>query len=267
MITIKIDIVFIYISNQCKIDVRKVYNYGKILKLDFIINRSVHMTDILDLLVLDNLTILRFVFSMVLAIVLGLGIAYIYKLTHKGLNYESSFLSTLALLSPIVTLVMLFIQGNLVLSLGLVGSLSIIRFRTPIKDTRDMVFLFWTIATGLGIGTMNWTLSIMATLILGILMLIFYKLRYGKKVHNEYILIVSGHGEFNDKIIEGMNLNNVMKIYLRSRELENNNFEVVYELVFDEKNIDKVHNIISDLKKLEVIEKVSLLSPQLNLPM
>src|SRR5690625_5583288 len=81
------------------------------------------------------------------------------------MTYERSFLTTFVLISPIVTMVVYFIQGDLVVSLGLVGSLSIIRFRTPIKDTRDMVFLFWSIAVGLGAGTGNWTITIVASII------------------------------------------------------------------------------------------------------
>jgi uncharacterized membrane protein YhiD involved in acid resistance len=173
----------------------------------------------------------------------------------------------LALLAPIVTLVMLFIQGNLVLSLGLVGSLSIIRFRTPIKDARDMVFLFWTIATGLGIGTYNWSLTIIATVILAVLMLVFYKLRYGRKVHNEYILMISGTGDFDQNLINNLNTEGVVKSFLRSREIQDNNFELVYELTFNEKELAKVNALVDEINKMAVVEKVSLLSPQLNLPM
>ena len=226
-----------------------------------------YMTEIIDLLLLDSSVLIRFIFSMILAILLGLGIAFVYKLTHKGLNYESSFLTTLALLAPIVTLVMLFIQGNLVLSLGLVGSLSIIRFRTPIKDARDMVFLFWTIATGLGIGTYNWSLTIIATVILAVLMLVFYKLRYGRKVHNEYILMISGTGDFDQNLINNLNTEGVVKSFLRSREIQDNNFELVYELTFNEKELAKVNALVDEINKMAVVEKVSLLSPQLNLPM
>lgn len=225
------------------------------------------MTEIRDLLLLDSSVLIRFIFSMILAILLGLGIAFVYKLTHKGLNYESSFLTTLALLAPIVTLVMLFIQGNLVLSLGLVGSLSIIRFRTPIKDARDMVFLFWTIATGLGIGTYNWSLTIIATVILAVLMLVFYKLRYGRKVHNEYILMISGTGVFDQDLINNLNTEGFIKSFLRSREIQDNNFELVYELTFNEKELAKVNALVDEINKMAEVEKVSLLSPQLNLPM
>lgn len=224
------------------------------------------MTEIIDLLLLDSSVLIRFIFSMILAILLGLGIAFVYKLTHKGLNYESSFLTTLALLAPIVTLVMLFIQGNLVLSLGLVGSLSIIRFRTPIKDARDMVFLFWTIATGLGIGTYNWSLTIIATVILAVLMLLFYKLRYGRKAHNEYILMISGIGDFDQTLINNLNNEGLVKSFLRSREIHDNSFELVYELTFNEKELGKINALVDEINKMAVVEKVSLLSPQLNLP-
>ena len=71
-------------------------------------------------------------FSVLLAAVMGLAISRIYKWTHRGLNYEHTFMATLVLLAPIVSVVMLYIRGDLVLSLGLIGSLSIIRFRTPI---------------------------------------------------------------------------------------------------------------------------------------
>ena len=69
-------------------------------------------------------------------------------------------MASLVLFAPLITIVMLYIRGDLVLSLGLIGSLSIIRFRTAIKDTRDMVFLFWVIAVGLGAGTYNWGIVI-----------------------------------------------------------------------------------------------------------
>jgi len=95
------------------------------------------------------------VFSLIISVIIAIIISQIYKHTNRGMNFELTFMATLVLLAPIVTVVMLFIRGDLVLSLGLIGSLSIIRFRTPIKDTRDMVFLFWTIAVGLGAGTYN----------------------------------------------------------------------------------------------------------------
>lgn len=224
------------------------------------------MTDIINQFNLSTLNLLRFAVSISLAIVLGIGISFVYRWTHKGLNYESSFTSTLTFLVPIVSLVMFFIQGDLVLSLGLVGSLSIIRFRTPIKDTKDMVYLFWSIVIGLGIGTLNWTLSILASIVLGLCMYIFHKINYGQKKHHEYILIIKGNQPFDYKIMEGIQNKSIM-MHLRSREIEDNQFDMIYELKFDLNHIDEVHHIINDLEKNNQITKVSLLSPQLNLPM
>src|SRR5690554_6776393 len=117
-------------------------------------------------------------FSLFLAAVIAVIISQIYKHTHRGMNFELSFMTTLVLLAPIVAVVMLFIRGDLVLSLGLIGSLSIIRFRTPIKDTRDMVYLFWTIAVGLGCGTYNWVVVIISTIFIGLIMFVLYFIKY-----------------------------------------------------------------------------------------
>ena len=96
------------------------------------------------------ISILDMIISLGTAIVIGLWVVLVYRTTHRGLTYERSFLLTILMTAPIVGLVMLLIGSNLALSLGLVGALSIIRFRNVIKDSRDMVFLFWSIAVGLG---------------------------------------------------------------------------------------------------------------------
>jgi hypothetical protein len=118
--------------------------------------------------------IFNIIFSLIVSIIIGVVISQTYKLTHRGVNYESTFMTSLVMLAPIVAVVMFFIQGNLVLSLGLVGSLSIIRFRTPIKDTRDMVYLFWVIAVGLGAGTYHWGIVIISSLAILALIVILY---------------------------------------------------------------------------------------------
>lgn len=225
------------------------------------------MTDIINIFRVSDIILWRFIVSIVLGVGLGVWVALIYRITHKGLNYESSFISTLALLAPIVTLVMFFIQGDLVLSLGLVGSLSIIRFRTPIKDTRDMVFLFWTIVVGLGLGTYNWTLTLVSSVILSVIMLVFYKIKYGRKKHNEYILIINGQESFDESIINEWRNKIACDIRLRSREMESNHLRLIYEIRFKEEDIDQISELVKAIQKQSSTEKVSLLSPQLNLPM
>ncbi len=207
-----------------------------------------------------------FFFSIILSLLLGLFISYFYKKTHYSYNFEDSFLTTLVVLPAIVTLVMFYIQGDLVLSLGLVGSLSIIRFRTPIKDTRDMIFLFLSIAIGLGCGTYNGFYSIIAVLILSITFTILKVANYGKKYHSDYILIIQGNKEVTNKI------NNILEkhklsLFLRSHDLNEDFWELVYEFRVNPKIKFEYANLITEIKNIKGIEKVSLLTPQLPLPM
>ncbi|MFP4443318.1 MAG: DUF4956 domain-containing protein [Spirochaetia bacterium] len=210
---------------------------------------------------------INFLVSLVLSVVLGLGIASVYRYTHRGMNYESGFLSTLVLLTPIVTVVMFFIQGDLVLSLGLVGSLAIIRFRTPVKDTRDMVFLFWTIAAGLGCGTLHWTFAVVATLFIGFLLTLFYLIRYGRQLHSEYILIIAGSTPYDYRSIEHVVMKKNVHVQLRNHEVDGDTWEITYEFRFDRKLEWRIQQIVTDIRDVKGVRKVSLLTPQLTLPM
>lgn len=205
-------------------------------------------------------------FSLLLAGAIAVIISQIYKHTHRGMNFELTFMTTLVLLAPIVAVVMLFIRGDLVLSLGLIGSLSIIRFRTPIKDTRDMVFLFWTIAVGLGCGTYNWMVVIISTIFIAVVMIILYFIKYGRSRNTDFVLVVSG-----DSPCRGHELENIIKKYtagarIRSHEVEGDSWETIYELRFPRLLDNITENLTGELKSLKGVRKVSLLAPQLALP-
>lgn len=225
------------------------------------------MNRLLEQFLVPSERLADFALSTLLAVGLGFSIAAVYRYTHRSMNYESSFLSTLVLLTPIVTLVMFFIQGDLVLSLGLVGSLSIVRFRTPIKDTRDMVFLFWAIVTGLGCGTLHWTLALVSTLFLSLLVSVFYLVKYGRQTHVEYILIVAGSMPYDDRAINGMVERTGASAQLRSHEIDGETWELTYEFRFDQELEERIRSIVAELRRVEGVEKVSLLTPQLTLPM
>ena len=127
-----------------------------------------------------TISVIDLLISPGVASVIGLLIVAIYRITHRGLTYDPSFLVTLVLTPGIVGVVMLLIGSNIALSLGLVGALSIIRIRTVIKDSRDMVFLFWAIAVGLGSGTMNWTVGFITSGFLAVVILLLSYLQFGK---------------------------------------------------------------------------------------
>jgi len=127
--------------------------------------------------------------SFLLAFSLAFIWATVYRKTHSGVAYTRSFFLTLLLMAPIVTMVMMAIGSNVALSLGLVGSLSIIRFRTVIKDTKDMVFLFLSISIGLCCGANAWMVAIIGTVATSLIALGMSKIGHAGAGSADYILI------------------------------------------------------------------------------
>ena len=204
-------------------------------------------------------------FSMLVATLIGVVISQVYKLTHRGVNYELSFMTSLVMLAPIVAIVMLFIRGNLVLSLGLVGSLSIIRFRTPIKDTRDMVYLFWVIAVGLGAGTYNWGMVALASMfILGVIF-VLYLIKYGRSQNQDYVLVISGNSGFTQEPINEIVRSFTKDAKMRSQTVNEEMWEVVFELYLGESK-QPVEELVKAIKNLDMVSSVSVLAPQLAIP-
>ena len=209
--------------------------------------------------------VFNILFSLFVAAAIGVIVSQVYKLTHRGVNYELTFMSSLVLLPTVVALVMLFIRSNLVLSLGLVGSLSIIRFRTPIKDTRDMVYLFWAIAIGLGAGTFNWAMVALASAFILVVIFIMYLIKYGRSQNHDYILVVSGTSEFDQAEIKRIINGFTKDAKMRSQTLDDELWETVYELSLSETS-EPIENLLKALKEIDAISNVSLLAPQLALP-
>jgi uncharacterized membrane protein YhiD involved in acid resistance len=202
-----------------------------------------------------------------LAMLLGLIVALVYRITHRGMNYERSFLVTLVMIGPIVALVMMMIGSSLTLSLGLVGALSIVRFRTVIKDTRDMVYLFWMIAIGLGCGTTNWQAVAIATGFIGVGLLSLNFMKYGHRRHSDYVLVMEGLNEPPMESITQHLGTHASRFELRSMETKDDRWEVVFELRTLSDKVAGEQELVADFKKMAGIERVSLLAPQLTLPL
>ena len=115
--------------------------------------------------------------------------ATVYRKTHSGIAYTRSFYFSLILISPIVAMIMMSIRSNVALSLGLVGSLSVIRFRTVIKDTRDMTFLFMAIAIGLAVGAHVWMIGIIGAAVIALIAIVMSKIGRDRVGSADYILI------------------------------------------------------------------------------
>ena len=222
--------------------------------------------DVLYILTLSGRDLFNIIFSMLLALAIALVISQVYRKTQRGVNHELSFMSSLVILAPTVTLVMLFIRGDLIVSLGLIGSLSIIRFRSAIKDTRDMVFLFWSIVVGLGAGTLNWSAVVIGSIILVAAIFILYLIKYGKSQNLDYILIISSSVSSSYDQIEQIISEFVIHSQIRSQEIQDDTSELVMELEFKSPTPLEFEKMIKQLYALSFVKNVSLLSPQLSLP-
>ena len=126
--------------------------------------------------------------ALVLSFFLSLFVVYIYRITYAGVSFSRSFAGCLIMISMVTAMIILVITSNVVLSLGMVGALSIVRFRTAVKEPSDTAFLFWAIATGIICGAGYITIAILATAILGLLFVAVYTL--GKKYHSDTHMIV-----------------------------------------------------------------------------
>lgn len=148
-------------------------------------------SDIFKSSFLENVTAvspLDMVLTILIAFGIGLFIFFVYKKTYQGVMYSSSFGVTLIALTMITSQVILAVTSNVVLSLGMVGALSIVRFRTAIKEPLDIAFLFWSIAAGIILAAGMIPLAVIGSVIIGLILLFFVN----KKSHkNPYILVLS----------------------------------------------------------------------------
>lgn len=148
-------------------------------------------SDIFKSSFLENVTsvsLLDMVLALVLAFGIGMFIFLVYKKTYQGIMYSSSFGTTLVALTMITTVVILAVTSNVVLSLGMVGALSIVRFRTAIKEPLDIAFLFWSIADGIVLAAGMIPLAVIGSVLIGMILLAFVN----RKSHcNPYILVLS----------------------------------------------------------------------------
>ncbi len=148
---------------------------------------------------LDNVTefaVIDVLIGMVFALLIGLFIFLVYKKTFSGVMYSTGFALSLVGLSLVTTLVIMAVTSNVVLSLGMVGALSIVRFRAAIKEPLEIVYLFWAIAIGIVIGAGMIPLAVVGSVIIGIILVLFANL----KIHeNPYILILNCSNEKAEK--------------------------------------------------------------------
>jgi uncharacterized membrane protein YhiD involved in acid resistance len=205
------------------------------------------------------------VVSLLFSFAAGLIISVIYKKTNKGFSYESGFAFSIVIVTVVVTSIMITISSNLTLSLGLIGALSIIRFRTAVKSTMDMAFLFWSISVGLAIGAKNYPVSIITLIIVGVIILIVDKIKMFSKSNTDYVLVIQHSQNLQEdslKIAEIFS-GNGLKWKLKSSFIDDGHNETTYS-IYSSRNI-KMEELLLKIRSIGSVKRVSLLAPDTNL--
>ena len=206
-----------------------------------------NFNDIFKSSFLDNVNAISFIdmaLALTLAFCLGMFIFMVYKKTYNGVMYSSSFGVTLVALTMISTLVILAVTSNVVLSLGMVGALSIVRFRTAIKEPLDIAFLFWSIAVGIVLAAGMIPLAVFGSAIIGIILLVLAN----RKSHvNPYIIVLQCDDHSAEQKAKAFLDQNCNRCVIKSKTVRKGCIELNYDVRLNSENTDFI-NCLSDME-------------------
>ncbi len=205
---------------------------------------------------LENMTsvsMVDMVVIMALAFGLGLFIFFVYKKTYSGVMYSSSFGGTLIALTMITAMTILAVTSNVVLSLGMVGALSIVRFRTAIKEPMDIAFLFWAIAAGIVLAAGMIPLSVFGSVVIGIVMLLFLN---RKTVQNPYIAVIRCTDHASEQRAVEFLKKRTERTVIKSKTARSGSIELTYEVRLKNDDAD----FVTELSAMEGVQSAVLVS-------
>ncbi|HEX3021221.1 MAG TPA: DUF4956 domain-containing protein [Lachnospiraceae bacterium] len=200
-----------------------------------------------------SFSLLDTIIAMCVGLILGLFIFLVYKKTFNGVLYSASFGVSLIAMTLITTFIILAITSNVVLSLGMVGALSIVRFRTAVKEPLDISFLFWSIAAGIVTGAGLIPLAVIGSVLIGIILLIFVN---RKTSDNPYIVVINCENDSAEKSAVEAVKQSVNKQVVKSKTVSKNGIELTIEVRLKDMTTEFV-NRISELKGVSNVVLVS----------
>ncbi len=215
-----------------------------------------NFSDIFKSNFLENVTsvsVLDMAIALVLAFGLGIFIFLVYKKTYNGVMYSASFGTTLVALTMITTVVILAVTSNVVLSLGMVGALSIVRFRTAIKEPLEIAFLFWSIAVGIVLAAGMIPLAVIGSVLIGIILLFFVN----RKSHtNPYIVVIRCSGHESEAKANDFLKAKAEHCVIKSKTAQKGAVELNIEIRLKDDNTD----FVNELADIEGVQSAALVS-------
>ncbi len=199
-----------------------------------------------------SLDIKDVMFSLLVAFLISMLIVLVYRKSFSGIVYQRSTALTIILLTMATSMIIRTINSNLSLSLGMVGALSIVRFRTAIKDPVDTAFLFWAVTAGIMSGTGLYVISIAGSL--GIAVIYYASYLVSVKTKKQYLLIVTYDNKLSAKVDEA--LDRIKKKQIKSKSMTGGLTEVTYQVVYN----STVDDVMTDLKTGIKVKSVNLVA-------
>lgn len=202
------------------------------------------LNDIFKSNFLENVTsvsVIDMVIGMVLAFGVGLFIHLVYKRTYRGVMYSSGFGVTLIALTMISTFVIMAVTSNVVLSLGMVGALSIVRFRTAIKEPLDIAFLFWSIAAGIVIAAGMIPLAVFGSVMIGVILLVFVN---KKPTDLPYIIVVNCNSREAEANVKSFIDSHVAKSIIKNKTVSKDSIELNIEVRLKNDQTDFINRVV-----------------------
>ncbi len=198
--------------------------------------------------------------SLIVAFLIGMFIIYVYRKTYTGVVYSKAFSLCILMLAMVTAMIIRTISSNISLSLGMVGALSIVRFRTAVKEPVDTGFMFWGISAGIMAGAGLYIPALVASLCIGILYFVSYLM--GFKVSNRYLLVIKYKAEAHDEVLR--KLRTIKKLKVRSKSIFGTTVELSLEVDLKEKdnkgNVDTT--IVDQFNGLDGVINASLIAYQ-----
>ncbi len=182
------------------------------------------------------------IISLIVAFLIGIFIIYVYRKTYTGVVYSKSFGLCILMLSMVTAMIIRTISSNISLSLGMVGALSIVRFRTAVKEPVDTGFMFWGISAGIMAGAGLYVIALVASLLLGVLYFVIYLM--GFKVSNRYLLVLKYDVEAHNEVMK--KIKQLKKFKVRSKSIFKDNVELSLEVDLKESQKGGVDTSIVD---------------------
>ena len=206
-------------------------------------------------------TVLDVVIVMILSFVLSAFIGWIYKKTHRGTSYTQSYVFTLVINGMVVALVMMIVGSNIARAFSLVGALSIIRFRNAVKETRDVGFIFFTMAIGMAVGTKFYFLAIVAAVVISLMILLMTRFNwFAREMASQILRVQVPNGVFFDQLFDSPFLKYTSSSELISVDSIHSGMltELTYSIGMKKSN--QIQDFLTEIKNLNGNNKVTLIA-------